>query len=153
MYFVVLALHSWIRWLALAAGIGATLAALTDRSASVAPNRTDRWGLFFMVALDVQMLLGLFLYFVASPNMAAIRSDFGAAMRDPVARFWAVEHVTMMMAAVILAHVGRVLARKARTPAAKRKRLLICFGLATLLMIGGTPWPGMRAGRPLFRLG
>jgi hypothetical protein len=31
-------------------------------------------------------------------------------------------------------------------------RLLICFGLATILMIAGIPWPGMRAGRPLFRI-
>ena len=40
-----------------------------------------------------------------------------------------------MFVAVVLAHVGRVLARKAATPAAKRTRLLICFGLATLLIV------------------
>jgi len=38
------------------------------------------------------------------------------------------------------------------TPAAKRKRLVICFGLATLLMLIATPWPGMANGRPLFRV-
>ena len=57
-----------------------------------------------------------------------------------------------LVAAVVLAHVGRVLARKAATPGAKRARLMICFGLATLLMIAGTPWPGTRAGRPFFRV-
>jgi hypothetical protein len=57
-----------------------------------------------------------------------------------------------MLAAVVLAHVGRVLARKAATPGAKRTRLMVCFGLSTLLMIAGTPWPGMPAGRPLFRI-
>ena len=57
-----------------------------------------------------------------------------------------------MLAALVLVHVGRVLARKARTPGAKRARLLVCFGLATVLMILGTPWPGTPAGRPLFRL-
>jgi E3 ubiquitin-protein ligase DOA10 len=44
-----------------------------------------------------------------------------------------------------------VLARKAATPAAKRTRLIICFGLATVLIILGTPWPGTPAGRVLFR--
>ena len=92
------------------------------------------------------------LYFVASPNMRPILQNFGAAMRDPVARFWAVEHITTMLVAIALAHVGRVLARKAKTPAAARRRLLICFGLATLLIIAGTPWPGMAAGRPLIRV-
>jgi hypothetical protein len=45
-----------------------------------------------------------------------------------------------------------VLARKAPTAAARRTRLLVCFGLSTLLMILGTPWPGMSNGRPLFRI-
>ena len=48
--------------------------------------------------------------------------------------------------------VGRVLARKARSVDAKRFRLLVCFGLATLLMIAGMPWPGRPGGRPLFRM-
>ena len=84
--------------------------------------------------------------------MAAIRAHFGEAMQNPQLRFWAVEHITAMFVAVVLAHVGRVLARKAKTPAAKRTRLLVCFGIATLAMLLGTPWPGMAAGRPLFRL-
>jgi hypothetical protein len=112
----------------------------------------DKWGLIFMITLDLQMLLGLLLYFALSPTTAAIMNDFGAAMKDPVARFWAVEHACMMVVAVVLAHLGRVLARKAATPASKRTRLMVCFTLATLLILGGTPWPGMTAGRPLFRL-
>jgi len=56
-----------------------------------------------------------------------------------------------MFAAIALAHVGRVLARKAASPAAKRSRLLICFGLASVLMIVGMPWPNRPGGRPLFR--
>jgi hypothetical protein len=98
------------------------------------------------------MLLGLLLYLVVSPNMAAIRANFGASMKDPAARFWAVEHLTMMVVAVVLVHVGRVLGRKAASPDSKRMKQFICFGLATALMLLATPWPGLRAGRPLFRL-
>ena len=148
MYSFVLFLHSWLRWIAILAGIGATAAAISSSSGS----GSDRPGLLFMISMDLQMLLGLLLYAFLSPTTAAIFKDFGAAMKDPVARFWAVEHVTIMLAAVVLAHVGRVLGRKAATPGAKRTRLIVCFGLSTLLMIAGTPWPGMRAGRPLFRV-
>jgi hypothetical protein len=84
--------------------------------------------------------------------MAAILSNFGGAMKDPVARFWAVEHVSSMFLAVIVAHVGRVLARKATSPEARRKRILIGFSIAALLMIVGMPWPGRPGGRPLLRL-
>ena len=97
------------------------------------------------------MLLGLALYFFVSPNMAEIRAHFGESMKDPVARFWAVEHITTMFGAVIAAHIGRVLGRRTADPNARRMKLFICYGIATVLMILAVPWPGMRAGRPLFR--
>jgi heme A synthase len=153
MYELVLTLHSWIRWVAILAGIAATVAALTSTPRNTASDRSDTWGLVLMIALDVQMLLGLLLYLALSPTTAAIFNDFGGAMREPVARFWAVEHVSMMIIAVVLAHLGRILGRKASNASARRTRQLVCFGLATILMIVATPWPGMRAGRVLFRLG
>jgi heme A synthase len=150
MYSTVLLIHSWVRWIALVAAVGTTLAALRGKVEG-SESLADRWGLIAMMVLDTQLLLGLLLYFVVSPNMKAILDNFGASMKDPVARFWAVEHTTAMFAAIALAHVGRVLARKAKTTAAKRTRLLVCFGLATILMFVGMPWPGRPGGRPLFR--
>ena len=149
MYSVVLGIHSWLRWLTLVAAVGTTFAVVRGQvhgERSVA----DRWGLFTMAALDMQMLLGLVLYLALSPNMQPILDNFGAAMKDPGLRFWAVEHVSAMFGAVILAHAGRVLARKAKTTAAKRTRLLVCFGLATVLILLGMPWPGRPGGRQLF---
>jgi hypothetical protein len=151
MYTVVLLVHSWLRWVALAAGIGATVLAMRGTGGPSEDGRLERWGMALVTVLDLQLLLGLLLYLVLSPNMAEIRGNFGAAMKDPVARFWAVEHITSMIAAVVLVHVGRVLGRKAATPDSKRMKLFICFGVATVLMLLAIPWPGMRAGRPLFR--
>jgi ABC-type uncharacterized transport system permease subunit len=125
---------------------------LSNRSQTLSPTRGDLWALVLMSLLDLQMLLGLLLYLVLSPFTTEALRDFGAAMKNPGLRFFAVEHVTLMLGAVILAHAGRVLARKAKTADAKRTRMLICFGLATILMILGIPWPGMASGRPLFRV-
>jgi hypothetical protein len=146
MYQLVLTAHSWLRWVALIAGLMAVVMAFT------ASPRADRWGLILVIALDIQLLLGFALYLALSPNTTAIFGNFGAAMRDPVARFWAVEHVSLMVFAVVMAHVGRVLARKAASPTARRTRLLVCFALSTIAMIAATPWPGMASGRPLFRV-
>jgi len=151
MYTTILVVHSWVRWIALVTGFGATLAAIMGRVESK-DSPADRWGLFLIMALDIQMLLGLMLYLGLSPNMKEILAHFGDAMKDPATRFWAVEHITAMFAAVIVAHVGRVLARKAKTPASKRRRLLVCFALATVLMLAGIPWPGRPGGRVLFRV-
>jgi hypothetical protein len=151
MYETILILHSWIRWIALIAIVGATLAAVRGKVEGTG-SLADRWGLAAVSALDLQMLLGLILYLAVSPNMKEILAHFGEAMKNPQLRFWAVEHITAMFVALILVHVGRVLARKAKTPAAKRTRLLVCFGIATVAVFLGTPWPGTAAGRPLFRL-
>src|SRR5258706_3875338 len=102
MYTFVLVLHSWLRWAALVAGVGATMAAFNDRVQTAGLGPADRWGLGLMAVLDLQMLLGLLLYLVLSPTMEAIRQNFSAAMQDRGARFWAVEHLSMMLLAVIL---------------------------------------------------
>jgi hypothetical protein len=150
MYTTVLALHSWIRWIALVAAVGTTLAAFRGKVEGPR-SLADRWAMIAMMALDTQLLLGLLLYFVVSPNMKAILDNFGTSMKDPALRFWAVEHLSTMFGAIALAHVGRVLARKATSVAAKRSRLLVCFGLSVLFMVIGMPWPGRPGGRVLFR--
>ena len=47
--------------------VGTTLAALRGKVAG-ANSLADRWGMVAMMALDIQMLLGLLLYFVAQPE-------------------------------------------------------------------------------------
>ena len=150
MYLISLLLHSWLRWLALVAGGGATFFALGTGNAAM--SRAERWGRIFIIALDVQLLLGLLLYGMLSPYTTAAMKDFGGAMRDPVLRFWAVEHLTLMLSAVIVAHVGKVLARKTADPAKKRMRLLLCFGVALVLILAGMPWSDMLKGQRLFRV-
>jgi hypothetical protein len=149
MYTAFLVIHSWLRWVTLAAGIAATASAFGDKTE--AGPRRDRSGLIFLITMDLQLLIGLLLYFVVSPNMAAIRANMGEAMRNAQLRFFAVEHLTAMFIAVILVHTGRVLARRAATPVARRRRQLICYGLATLIVLLSIPWPGLPYGRPLLR--
>src|SRR5438093_6415342 len=152
MYTLVLLIHSWLRWAAIVAGVGATFTSYGNRSESLGQSRADMWGLALMMILDLQMLLGLLLYLVLSPFTAEAMRDFAAAMKSSGLRFFAVEHVALALGAVVAAHVGRALARTPRTSQIKRTRMMIAFGLATILMLLAIPWPGMANGRPLFRL-
>jgi hypothetical protein len=141
MYALVLLVHSWLRWAVLAAGLAA---AFSGR------YREDTGGKWFTILLDVQILLGLLLYFVLSPFTKAAMADFGGAMGNSQLRFFAVEHVFGMLIGTALAHVGRKKVRNA--PIERRGRLaLIFYGLALAAIILSIPWPGMPAGRPLFR--
>ena len=148
MYPILLAVHSLLRWVVLAAGGAAVLRALGGgRSWSAAD---DRAGLWFVVAMDLQFVLGLLLYVGVSPITKVAFADFGGAMASSMLRFWAVEHLAVMLIAIALVHIGRVRIRKA--DASRRRRLaLIFYGLAMVVVLASIPWPGMPAARPLLR--
>ena len=152
MYTTVLTIHSWLRWIALILAVGATINAYLDRSESLERLPGKWWDTLFMLALDLQILLGLALYFGLSPFTIEGMNDLGAAMRNPALRFWTVEHILAMVGAVVLVRIGRVMAMTATSTAARRRRRWISFALCTAVMVAGIPWPGLANGRPLFRM-
>ncbi len=168
MYALLLAIHSWVRWLVIVAGLYAVLDAALRARASV-PEATVRVpvsaqpsvdrpvstsprlsGLLFTTVIDVQFLLGILLYGFLSPITTAAMTHLGSAMGNEVARFWAVEHPIGMIAAVVLAHLGRVRARRA-APSVRRPGLLF-YLLALVIVLVAIPWPSRPYGRPLLRL-
>ena len=152
MYDVVLTIHSWLRWVALLLGIAATLNALRDPLILSERPPGARWDTFFMLAVDLQVLFGLVLYFGLSPFTTEAMTNFGSAVHDPTVRFWGLQHIGLMTAAVVLVRMGRVMAMTANTPARRRTRRVACFAAATAVMVIGIPWPGLANGRPLFRV-
>jgi len=149
-YGIVLNVHSWLRWVVLIAMLWTILRAVLPGPRAWTPA-DDRSLRLSVISLDVQFLLGLLLYFVLSPFTREAMSDIGAAMRSPGLRFFAVEHVAGMLIAITLAHVGAVRIRKA-APERRHRLAAIFFILALLAVLASIPWPGLPAGRPLFRL-
>lgn len=152
MYTSVLFLHSWLRWAVLLLGLLALVRAIAGASGR-RPwlPADDRAGKFFIIALDVQIVLGLILYFFLSPITGAAMADFGAAMKSSGPRFWAVEHVFGVVVAAILAHRGRTRVRSIPDPARKHRVAAIFIVLALLAVAASIPWPGTPNARPLFR--
>jgi hypothetical protein len=151
MYEALVIAHSWLRWLVLITAIIAVTRAVAGRSArrpwQPADDAAGRW---FVIALDVQVLIGLVLYLFLSPYTMSAWNNVAATMRDPFTRFMAVEHLVGMIGATALVHIGRVRIRKAPDP--RRHTLaLIFFGLALIAIAASIPWPFMAAGRPLIR--
>jgi hypothetical protein len=152
MYSATLVVHSLLRWLVLAAGLTAVFRAFGgSRSERPWDSADNLAGLWFIIALDLQLLLGLLLYARLSPITQIAFLDFAGAMRNPTLRFWAVEHGVGVLVAVVLAHVGRVRVRRAATDAQRHSRASLFFAIALLAIIASIPWPGLPYGRPLFR--
>ena len=152
MYSAVLLTHSWLRWLVLIAGLLAVMRAFSGRSRRRPWMPADeRAGLMFITALDLQFLLGLLLYFALSPFTREALTDFGAAMKNPGLRFWAVEHAFGMIVAVALAHVGRARTKSLRDDVRRQRAAFLFYMLALIVILLSIPWPGMPNGRELFR--
>ena len=141
LYTILLVLHSWLRWAVIATALGAIV-----RGGS----GTQSAGKWFTSLLDAQMLIGLVLYVGLSPVTRAAFGDVGAAMANPQLRFFAVEHLFGMLVAIALAHIGRAKVRKA-AEYRKARTAMIFYGLSLIAILVSIPWPGMPAGRPLFR--
>ncbi|MFO0658715.1 MAG: hypothetical protein U0165_02620 [Polyangiaceae bacterium] len=147
LYTTLLLIHSWLRWVVLAAAVHALFRAIRGATSAATFEPSDRKaGLIFVASLDSQVLLGLILYFV-SPLTPGSGEAFKLSMKDPMLRFFAVEHLTAMILALVAAHVGSVLARKASEDVQKFKRSAISIVVSLLLIVGGLPW----LMRPLFR--
>ena len=141
-----LVIHSILRWAVLLLGLWAVLSALS----AVMSKREYRSGdnkisLFFMISCDLQLLLGLILYFTGL-WFEKVKTGMGAVMKDPAERFFAVEHALMMIIAWLLVHVGRSMVKRADNDAQKHKRTLIYFGIAMLIILAMIPWPFRASG-------
>ncbi len=151
LYSILLPIHSFVRWLLVIAVVVAVARAFMGWFGKKAFTALDnKIGLAFTSLLDLQLLIGLILY-VISPILQTAFQNFGGAMGNTQMRFFAVEHILMMVIAVVLAHVGRALSKKASTDLLKHRRAAIWFGLALLVMLLAIPWPFSPVSRPWIR--
>jgi hypothetical protein len=141
--------HSLLRWPLLAWMMMCLSQAVGLRQDLVpVPSRQRKSLLVLLILFDVQVLLGLGLL-AASPLVQAAWGQMGVAMKDPVQRFWALEHSLMMVVAAGLMHVGYSKAKRAEFAAIAAKATLLWQGLSLLLVLAAFPWPARAVGRAL----
>ncbi len=154
MYPIVLALHSWVRWLVVIAGLAALVWAVAGGAGRRSWARTDATVMrLFATSLEVQLLLGVLLY-AFSPITRAALSNFGSAMANSVVRFFSLEHVVAMVFALAVLHMGRVLVRRQPDGAPRQRLSVACYLVALAIILAAVPWPftGVGDGRPWLRL-
>ncbi len=148
MYNILVHAHSGLRWIVLILAFYACIKYLLGWLGNKEFNSSDnKLGLFYMISMDVQLLVGLLLYFVFSP----LTNTFHINMGDTVSRFYGVEHIAIMILAVVFVHVGRSLTKKATDSSSKFRRGAIMFLFSLLFILIGIPWPWRELiGKPLF---
>ncbi|KAA3648005.1 MAG: hypothetical protein DWQ07_03165 [Chloroflexi bacterium] len=134
-------LHDLNRWIILIVGIYVVIRAYQGWFGKKEWTDGDkRPNLIFIIAMDTQLLLGLLLYLFFSDITKAAFQDFGGAMANTTLRFYAVEHILIMLIAVIAAHIGYAGIRRYEQSGPRFRNLAIFYTLTFVLLLAGIPW-------------
>jgi hypothetical protein len=132
-------MHSALRWVALVLLVLVVVKSVQGSRGNAPFTEGQRkLGLFTMIALHLQLVLGLMLYMMR--GWIGVLGQEGT-MSNSYARFFAMEHATLMVVAIVLGTLGYSLSKRAADDAAKYKKQALFFGLCLLLILLGIPWP------------
>lgn len=141
MYEILFQAHSGLRFVVFFALVIAILLAFAGWFGNKPFGKGNRvLNLITLISTHLQVVLGLFLYFV-SPFV----QFSGATMKDSTLRYWTVEHIAMMLVAAVLITIGNSKSKKGLNDTAKHRSTAIFFGLALLIIVVAI----VQGGRPL----
>lgn len=147
MHNILVILHSYNRYLILAALVFVLYRAYTGWLGRKPFENADNTGSLVLLSLaHLQLLLGLIMYAFTSHWTKTAFADFGAAMKDPMPRYFAVEHILAMIIAVVLVQLGRTFSKKAADDTEKHRKLAIYTSIAMLIIVGTLAQKGLLFG-------
>lgn len=86
-----------------------------------------------VILCHTQLVVGLVLYLM--------NWNTYSHMSGTVGRFWKMEHIGVMIIAIMLVTIGRASSRRAKEESARQKRIAIYYLIALVLILWATPWP------------
>ncbi|MBE2247136.1 MAG: hypothetical protein IAE67_07735 [Candidatus Competibacteraceae bacterium] len=142
--------HSALRYIVLIAIIYTVIRSWSGLLLNKEFNPIDRKAAAIAMGLvHIQVLIGIALYIIRRhfdgfTVMKALK-EAGNIEGAAYVRFWAIEHIAMMLIAAILITIGQSVSKKAHTPQGKYLRLTIFFTLGLLIIFAGIPWPFIKS--------
>lgn len=128
MYQILRSAHSGWRYIVLLLLVIAVGKALFGWLGKKPYTEVDRkLNVFTLISAHIQLLIGLALYFLGD--------WYKADSSNAVGRYWKIEHISMMIVAIILITVGNAKSKKAIEAVAKHRTISIFFGLALIIII------------------
>ena len=101
----------------------------------------SKLNLFAMIAVHIQILIGLIMYFL-SPKVQFIEGWMSSDTAGGMYRFFNLEHIVAMLIAAAVITMGRSKAeKKLKGTRDKHRRILINYTLGLLIILLAIPWP------------
>ena len=144
---ILVTLHSYNRYLLLLALVFVLYRAYSGWLGRKPYEKVDNIASASLLGLThLQLLIGLIMYAFTSTWTQTAFADFGAAMKDPMQRYFAVEHITAMLIAVVLIQLGRTFSKKAADDTEKHRKLAIYTTIALVIIVGTLAQKGLLFG-------
>ncbi len=141
MYEIIKETHSIVRWILLLIMLGSIYWSW------IGFRRGKTWGIFearIVAALgglvDLQLVLGLILYFVLSPKTTAIYGNLLSTVQTPGYILIGVVHPIAMIASAVLLHLIKPQISKLSTDKDKYRKLGVLVAIALVLILLAIPW-------------
>lgn len=136
-------IHSILRWVVLLAALYAIFRAFGGMQQQKQFTKSDNSaGMIFTSVVDLQLVLGLILYFTGGLGYKNIQANgMSFVMKDGYARFFAVEHIAMMLIAVIVIHIGRAKSKRAFNDQVQHKSAFWYYLIGLIIILAAIPWP------------
>lgn len=130
--------HSFVAYIALLALVIAVVHALLAlRNKSPFTPTSKKIVLFGLVSAHVQMLFGLFLYFISPMGFSNLS---GEAMGNGFSRLFALEHPLTMLLGIVLITIGYSKAKRTADDQRKFKLISRMYAVGLMLILARIPW-------------
>lgn len=140
MYTGLLHLHSFLRWVILILLLVSIVQSFTAKSNPASANGLKKTSLFLLISAHTIFLIGLYQWIVG-PLQNIINYGMSVVMKNSVMRFFAVEHITVMLIAIVLITIARGKVKKSAFGAA-----FWLYFIALILILVSIPWPWRMVG-------
>ena len=137
---IMLHTHSGLRWIALILLLWAIFNAVSKKSSGIYTPADRKLNMFAMVSMHLQLVIGLILYFI-SPNVKVALANMGAAMKNTMLRHVSVEHIIMMLIAIVLITIGHAKSKRLTDANAKHRKIFLFYTIGLLIILAAIPWP------------
>lgn len=138
-------LHSAFRYLVLLFLVLALLDAFIGMSTGKVYKKSSKlFALGALILAHIQLIVGVTLYFLGAKGFKLLMQGEGV-MKDAVARFYAVEHVSMMIIAIALITIGYSKAKRQEVAKNKFRSIAVFYGIALVIIFIMIPWPFMKS--------
>ena len=136
LYSVVFKIHIYISAITLLSGITTLILSIQGWSKKRDYSRSDEWSsLIFNIGLYLQLFLGFIIYFTLRTSLEGSIWQVPDTENDASLRFWAIEHIALMIFALFLTQLGRIFIARATQSIRKFKASLFYYGISLLLSL------------------